>query len=432
MREIDRVRQLAHMRNAGQRQREVAAPGIVDLHVLQLRKGFQHIRPNDAGQVCRILAAITDAAAIEQPVIGRAAIVVEHVIGILDAVIGRQQFLDQLGIERFRRHHLGGHRHHLLGDLRRQPAHIGIAADQHEFRPHHAALGAHIGLRAGVDFDNLGVFKDLAAKTFHCGCLAEHQVERMDMAAMPVDHAADIAIGLHVFRHLGLGHHFQTVMAVLLPGGADLAHFAHLLVGKSGKEAAIDQIAVYAVFRHPLANDPATLERHLAEPGGTVRAVAFGNRVEIAAVAVDDLPAIAAGRAKADAVGLDNDHRIAGLRQLQGRRDPGEPGADHADIGVQFAFQAGTNTLVAGRGCVVGGRMAGIGSDRLGHGMHLTRSGYRRHIRRLSHAGKTPTVPAACRRYRARDISARAPHRQNSTWQNAGSHNPNWSAAARG
>ncbi|MNZ82173.1 hypothetical protein D3C78_1008660 [compost metagenome] len=106
MRKIDIVREPAHMRDARQGQREIAAPGEVDLRLFQLREGLQHVRPDHARQIGRVAAAITDAAAIEQAIIRGAAVIIENIVGILDAIIGGQKLLDQIGIERLRRHDL--------------------------------------------------------------------------------------------------------------------------------------------------------------------------------------------------------------------------------------------------------------------------------------------------------------------------------------
>ena len=266
------------------------------------------------------------------------------------------------------------------------------------------AFGADERLRAGVEMHDLGVFEDLRAQAFGCCRLAEHQVERMDMAAVTVDHTADIAVGPGIFRHLRLGHHFQSVMAMLHPVRTDLRHLLHLLVGESREEAAVDEIAFDPVFGDALANDPATFERHLAQPIRPVLTIAFGDRFEVPAIAVHDLPAIAARCTETDAIGFEHDDGIALFRQFERCRDAGKTGTDDADIGRVFAVQRRAHVLVAGRGRIVGGRMAGIGSDRLVHGDHLIRSGYRRRIRRRSHAKKTRKVPDICRRNRGLGI----------------------------
>ena len=61
-----------------------------------------------------------------------------------------------------------------------------------------------------------------------CRRLAEHQIERMDMAAVAIDHAADIAVGLGILGDLGLGDHLQPVMPMLHPVGPDVRHLLHL------------------------------------------------------------------------------------------------------------------------------------------------------------------------------------------------------------
>jgi hypothetical protein len=57
--------------------------------------------------------------------------------------------------------------------------------------------------------------------------------------------------------------------------------------------------------------------------------------------AANQLAAIAPAGAPADAPGFDQHHRQTALRQFHSRVDPGEPAADHADIGAQITFQRG-------------------------------------------------------------------------------------------
>ncbi len=122
-------------------------------------------------------------------------------------------------------------------------------------------------------------------------------------------------------------------MPMLHPVGPDVRHLLHLLVGEGCEEPAVDEIAFDPVFRHALADDPTTLERHLAEPIRLFLPVAFCNRFKITAIAVDDLTAIATRGAEADPIAFENDHGIALFRKLKGCRNAGKAGADDADVG---------------------------------------------------------------------------------------------------
>lgn len=73
------------------RQREVAAPRLVDPHILQVGKCLEQVRADLVRDADRILPAINHDAAVEQPVVGGATEVLEDVAGVLDAVVGREQ-----------------------------------------------------------------------------------------------------------------------------------------------------------------------------------------------------------------------------------------------------------------------------------------------------------------------------------------------------
>src|SRR5690606_40826370 len=107
----------------------------------------------------------------------------------------------------------------------------------------------------------------------------------MDMAAQTVDHPACIAICLHIAPDILLRNHFKPGMAVLFPMGLVGHHLAYLLFGEGSKKAALDQIAVDAVPGDTAADDLSALQRHGAETGRLVVAVAPGDGLEIAAVA---------------------------------------------------------------------------------------------------------------------------------------------------
>ena len=182
----------------------------------------------------------------------------------------------------------------------------------------------------------------------------------MNVPAQRVDHAARIAIRRHIAADLGLGDHFKPGVAVLFPGRLVVRHLADLLVGKGRKEAAMAQVALDAVLLHALADDVAALKRHGPELGGLFRPVAARNRADVAAVTIDDLPAIAPRSAKADALAFEHDDGIALFSQRQRGGKAGEACADHANIGLMLPFERRANGLVIGRPGIPGGGVAGI------------------------------------------------------------------------
>ena len=135
----------------------------------------------------------------------------------------------------------------------------------------------------------------------------------MDVSAQTVDHAAGIAVGLHVSGDLVLADHFEPGVTVFLPVRLVSRHLADLLVRERRKEATLHETAVDLVCRDPVADDLAALERHGSELHRLVGAIPPGDRLQVAAVAVDDLAAVATGRAETDPLCLQHDDRISPL-----------------------------------------------------------------------------------------------------------------------
>jgi len=125
-------------------------------------------------------------------------------------------------------------------------------------------------------------------------------------------------------------------------------HLADLLVRERRKEAALHETAVDLVCRNPIADDLAALERHRPKLHRLVGTVAPGDRLQVAAVAIDDLAAVATGRAETDPLCLQHDDRISPFAELQCRRDPGEAGSDDADIRLDLPLQLRPDPLVVG------------------------------------------------------------------------------------
>ncbi|MNN74772.1 hypothetical protein D3C81_1910050 [compost metagenome] len=134
----------------------------------------------------------------------------------------------------------------------------------------------------------------------------------------------------------------------------------HLLGGHRGEHATVLQIALNVVPGDPLTNDPATLERHLPQQLsllGTDRAL---DHINVAAIAVDDLPAITPGRAETHLGRLKHRDLEAVLQQKQGRGQPRITGADHTDIGLDSILQCRARRNRVGRCGVVGFWVGGV------------------------------------------------------------------------
>ena len=83
-------------------------------------------------------------------------------------------------------------------------------------------------------------------------------------------------------------------MPVALPELLLPLQMGHLSGGEGGEHAAVLQVAADAVAGDEFAQDASALEGHLADPAGLFGGEAAFDHVDVAAVAVDDLPAVAA------------------------------------------------------------------------------------------------------------------------------------------
>jgi hypothetical protein len=74
----DIVRQLAKIRRPAAGDVHKTAPAAVNRHVRQLRKHPEHVAAHGGFQIGRRQAGITDLAAKQQPMVGRAAEIIQH------------------------------------------------------------------------------------------------------------------------------------------------------------------------------------------------------------------------------------------------------------------------------------------------------------------------------------------------------------------
>src|SRR5690606_8119706 len=126
------------------------------------------------------------------------------------------------------------------------------------------------------------------------------------------------------------------------------------LPGIEGSEyATVLQVAVDAVARDSLSNDPPALERHRADQSGCVRAGAALDGIDIAAITVNDLPAVASGGAEAYSCSLQHYDSIALFQKKECRGKPGIARADYANIGFNGLVQVFTNRCGIRGGCIV-------------------------------------------------------------------------------
>ena len=74
----------------------------------------------------------------------------------------------------------------------------------------------------------------------------------------------------------------------------------HLLGCQGSEHTAVLQVALNVVLGYALANDPATLESHLSEQLRLLRPNGAFDHIDVTAITVNDLPAIASRGAETD------------------------------------------------------------------------------------------------------------------------------------
>ncbi|VVN48405.1 hypothetical protein PS655_06082 [Pseudomonas fluorescens] len=98
---------------------------------------------------------------------------------------------------------------------------------------------------------------------------------------------------------------------------------------------------------------------HRIDAGALQIAYAFltdilGEAFDLMTNPANQLTAVAPAGTPADAPGFDQHHRQSALSQFDGGVDPGEPAADHADIGGQVTVQKRIRCARPGRSGVIG------------------------------------------------------------------------------
>ena len=123
----------------------------------------------------------------------------------------------------------------------------------------------------------------------------------MNMPAAVIKQRAGIAIAGDLAAN-GVGvQQFQLFIAVAFPVLFLLFKCGELFIIHRHKQAAGAVVAVNLITFDALADDLAAFKHHAAEHTGGVHAVAFFDNVDVAAVGVHKLPAVAPAGAIADA-----------------------------------------------------------------------------------------------------------------------------------
>ena len=161
----------------------------------------------------------------------------------------------------------------------------------------------------------------------------------MDVATTHVQHAAGVDVGIDDLANAALVEQFQLGVAIALPELFLGFQVLHVLAIQGGKHTAVLQVAVNVVTRDKFANDASTLKGHIAQQACLIRSQGALDDVDIATVAIDDLPAVAPGCPKPHLHSLQHGDPKPLFGQVQCRRDTGEAGANHTDVGFAAALQ---------------------------------------------------------------------------------------------
>ncbi len=182
------------------------------------------------------------------------------------------------------------------------------------------------------------MLEDLNAQLVCGPGFAGAEVERVQMAIAHVDQAADISVSADRLLRFGFG---EQAVFPRKPVFFQLGHILFEVTGLAPVLGDVDvagfQVTVDRVFLHPLVHDFVAAPAHVPDGPGNVFAKMFDD-LFVAAEAANQLAAVAARSAPADAVGFDQRHLVAALGQRQRRGHPGKTAADDADVGAVAAL----------------------------------------------------------------------------------------------
>ena len=123
----------------------------------------------------------------------------------------------------------------------------------------------------------------------------------MNMPTAVIQQRTSVAIAGDLAANSVGVQQLQLFIAVAFPVLFLLFECGELFIIHRHKQTAGAIVAVNLITFDTFADDLATLEHHAAEYTGCIHAVAFFDHVDVAAVGVHKLPAIAPACAKADA-----------------------------------------------------------------------------------------------------------------------------------
>ena len=213
-----------------------------------------------------------------------------------------------------------------------------------------------------LDGQHLAALKQAHAQPGRRPCLTQAKIQRVQVAAAPVDETTDIGVTAKHRAHPGALHQAHVVaeataqqLRVIL---LEVTHMARL---QCHIHIAVLEIAVDGVFFHPLGDEAIATPADIPDEICRHRTQPLGHQC-LAAETANYLPAVPARGAPADAVLFQHHHRVAALGEAERRGDAGKTAAANTDIRLDFSCQH----RIAGIG-VTGGRIVGLGIGLVDH-----------------------------------------------------------------
>ncbi len=217
LRIINVIPQPPDLRKTRQRQQEISGPGVIDLHILELRKRLEHLRSNDRLDVRWVPRAIHHAATENQTLVACQSVVIKQVVAVFDTIILWQQAMSQFITQWLGGDHLRTAGHRLGCQLRHQIAQVSIARHDNELGPDLALRRMHNRTGATLDAHCWRLLVNHPAQRPHSRRFAQRQIERMNMPTAHVQHATHILIASHHLANTPLIQQLQLRMTETLP-----------------------------------------------------------------------------------------------------------------------------------------------------------------------------------------------------------------------
>jgi hypothetical protein len=136
------------------------------------------------------------------------------------------------------------------------------------------------------------------------------------------------------------GHHLKAVAELLLHQVALPGEPLWIVVAKHADLAVDEPVVGQAEIPDIVFDDANALDRHPVQGAGALRPDHAGDVGVAGRIAGAHEAPVAAGRAPADPLGLQNDHRATGSRQFEGSRQPRQSTADDDCIGRLAPFES--------------------------------------------------------------------------------------------